>query len=62
MNEKRAKKLLYNAILKFACDEYEKENVLEALEMSEKEFDELTAEFGKIRFYGGNLWKLFLNI
>ena len=45
MNEKRVKSLLFNALLKFADDEYEKESVLEEIDMSEEEFEELMKEF-----------------
>ena len=38
MTEKRLKQLLYAALLKFAYGEYEKENVLDGLGMTEEEF------------------------
>lgn len=42
MNEQRLKQLLYNALVKFAYDEYEKGNVLDGLGMTEEEFDYIT--------------------
>ena len=44
MTEKRLKELLYNALAKFAKDEYEKEQVLDDLGMTEQEFDEITKD------------------
>lgn len=52
MSKERLKELLFNALMKFARDEYEKENVLDGLEMSEEEFIEITSEFNeKIEFF-----------
>ncbi|MBQ8319508.1 MAG: hypothetical protein IJX81_01350 [Clostridia bacterium] len=42
MNEQRLKRLLYNALVKFAYDEYEKGNVLDGLGMTEEEFNYIT--------------------
>ena len=44
MKKERLKYLLINALCKFAQDEYEKENVLFDLDMTEDEFNELTKE------------------
>lgn len=42
MNEQRLKRLLYNALVKFAYDEYEKGNILDGLGMTEEEFEYIT--------------------
>lgn len=44
MKKERLKLLLYNALVKFAYDEYSKETVLCDLDMTEEEFNELTAD------------------
>ena len=42
MTNERLKQLLLNALIKFANDEYEKENVLNDLGITESEFNEIT--------------------
>lgn len=48
MNNERLRDLLYNTLVKFCEDEYEKENVLDGLGMSDSEYEELVAEYGEI--------------
>lgn len=51
MNEKRLKTLLFNALVKFADDEYQKENVIYDLGMRAEELAELEKEFDTNIFY-----------
>ena len=49
-NISRTRQLLYNAIRKFAQDEYEKERILSDTGLTERELDDLMAEYGKLYF------------
>lgn len=50
MTKERLETLLYNALDKFRCDEYEKENVLYYLGMSKEELKEIENKFEKVWF------------